>query len=170
MQVPNDFCCLSINKNIFMKDFTEYKYRIYSYSDCGPNTNIEYIRCSQLVAVPPAGWEVRAAAVNEINYVLCGIGGGGGVVFDTFLYFMDSKWMQTLITQIWISLFDRTLFCTPNSHIFLANSLLSSLLKAYFFPKYFRISPGLLTDGDDVKSYSSLWVSSSCPMELLCHL
>ena len=26
-----------------MKDFTYYEYRIYSYSDCGPNMNIEYI-------------------------------------------------------------------------------------------------------------------------------
>ena len=30
-----------------MKDFTEYKYRIYSYLNCGPNTNIGCIRCWQ---------------------------------------------------------------------------------------------------------------------------
>ena len=57
MQVPNDFCCLSINKNIFMKDFTEYEYRIYSYSDCGPNTNFEYRIYSFLANSPNTNTE-----------------------------------------------------------------------------------------------------------------
>ena len=47
LQVSNDICCLSMNKNIFMNDFTQYKYQIYSNSDCRPNTNIKYIRCLQ---------------------------------------------------------------------------------------------------------------------------
>ena len=29
MQVSNDFCCLFINRNISMKDFTEYEYQTY---------------------------------------------------------------------------------------------------------------------------------------------
>ena len=47
MQVPEDFCHLYINQNLFMKDFTKYEYRIYLYSDCRPNMNIEYIHCLQ---------------------------------------------------------------------------------------------------------------------------
>ena len=31
-----------------MKDFTEYKDRMYSYLDCGLNTNIEYTNSSWL--------------------------------------------------------------------------------------------------------------------------
>ena len=48
MEVPYDFCCLSTDKNIFMKHFTEYEYHIYSFFANWPNMNIEYIRNQNL--------------------------------------------------------------------------------------------------------------------------
>ena len=36
-----------VDQDMLMKDFTKNEYRMYSYSDCGPNTNIKYIHCSQ---------------------------------------------------------------------------------------------------------------------------
>ena len=75
LQVQEDISVLLtqgyINKNISMKDFTEYEYQMYSCSDCGPNTNIEYIHCSQPDQIRKSNIFVLTKVVEYKYQILC---------------------------------------------------------------------------------------------------